>query len=79
MCFKYLFNCKYTAFENVNPNNFLKKLLSIQLLTSITIIYMQPSIDLQKLAIIIVQRYEQIRAISYTFSYNILNKSPMKE
>lgn len=79
MCFKYLFNCKYTAFENVNPNNFLKKLLSIQLLTSITIIYMQPSIDLQKLAIIIIQRYEQIRAISYTFSYNILNKSPMKE
>ena len=79
MCFKYLFNCKYTAFENVNPNNFFKKLLSIQLLTSITIIYMQPSIDLQKLAIIIIQRYEQIRAISYTFSYNILNKSPMKE
>ena len=79
MCFKYLFNCKYTAFENVNPNNFLKKLLSIQLLTSITIIYMQPSIDLQKLAIIIIQRYEQIRAISYTFSYNILNKFPMKE
>ena len=79
MCFKYLFNCKYTAFENVNPNIFLKKLLSIQLLTSITIIYMQPSIDLQKLAIIIIQRYEQIRAISYTFSYNILNKSPMKE
>lgn len=79
MCFKYLFNCKYTAFENVNPNNFVKKLLSIQLLTSITIIYMQPSIDLQKLAIIIIQRYEQIRAISYTFSYNILNKSPMKE
>ena len=78
MCFKYLFNCKYTAFENVNPNNFLKKLPSIQLLTSITIIYMQPSIDLQKLAIIIIQRYEQIRAISYTFSYNILNKSPMK-
>ena len=37
---------------------------------------MQPSIDLQKLAIIIIQRYEQIRAISYTFSYNILNKSP---
>ena len=79
MCFKYLFNCKYTAFENVNPNNFLKKLLSIQLLTSITIIYMQPSINLPKLAIIIIQRYEQIRAISYTFSYNILNKSPMKE
>lgn len=79
MCFKYLFNCKYTAFENVNQNNFLKKLLSIQLLTSITIIYMQPSIDLQKLAIIIIQRYEQIRAISYTFSYNILNKSPLKE
>ena len=79
MCFKYLFSCKYTAFENVNPNNFFKKLLSIQLLTSITIIYMQPSIDLQKLAIIIIQRYEQIRAISYTFSYNILNKSPMKE
>lgn len=79
MCFKYLFNCKYTAFENVNQNNFLKKLLSIQFLTSITIIYMQPSIDLQKLAIIIIQRYEQIRAISYTFSYNILNKSPMKE
>lgn len=79
MCFKYLFNCKYTAFENVNSKNFLKKLLSIQLLTSITIIYMQPSIDLQKLAIIIIQRYEQIRAISYTFSYNILNKSPMKE
>lgn len=79
MCFKYLFNCKYTAFENVNPNNFFKKLLSIQLLTSITIIYMQPSIDLQKLAIIIIQRYEQIRAISYTFSYNILNKFPMKE
>ena len=79
MCFKYLFNCKYTAFENVNPNNFFKKLPSIQLLTSITIIYMQPSIDLQKLAIIIIQRYEQIRAISYTFSYNILNKSPMKE
>ena len=26
MCFKYLFNCKYTAFENVNPNNLFFKI-----------------------------------------------------
>ena len=36
MCFKYLFNCKYTAFENVNPSNFLKK---ITLYTIVNIYY----------------------------------------
>ena len=30
MCFKYLFNCKNIAFENVNPNNiFLKTIYTI--------------------------------------------------
>ena len=52
MCFKYLFNCKYTAFENVNPNNLFFK---ITIYTIVNIYYnnlyiMQPSIDLQKLA-----------------------------
>ena len=44
MCFKYLFNRKYTAFEYMKTNKFLNN--------SLLQFKMQPSTDLQNVAII---------------------------
>ena len=74
MCFKYLLNRKYTAFEYMKTNKFLNN--------SLLQFKMQPSTDLQNVAIIQNNIYkinfkfseQMCRATSYTFFYNISNE-----